>query len=172
MISTPQKVHRRVVLIHWKNDQLKPYEVYSNLKNFSLAYPRYSYDTLNNYLSKKKKPFEDDQVRIERKEIITVPPKQVKPKLPKRLFWEYIYDKIDWQKDAKNVIERVIERGSPSEWDEMIKFYGEKKIKHLLKTKINYLTERAVQKVCDFFKLKPEDLKCYARKRSKPQHWI
>ena len=43
-----------MVLVHWKKDASRPFEVYSNLKNFSLAHPQYPYDTLNNYLSKKK----------------------------------------------------------------------------------------------------------------------
>ncbi|MDP1762534.1 MAG: hypothetical protein Q8L07_01520 [Sediminibacterium sp.] len=163
---------RRVVLVHWKNDTSQPFEVYSNLKNFSLAHPRYPYNTLSNYLSKKKMPFETDEIRIERKQIITKPGQVSKPNLPKRLFWEFKYDEMDWHRDSGTVIERVAERGSPEEWQEMIQFYGEKKVKTTLKNKTTYLTDRAIKKVCSFFKLKPEDLKCYIKKQSRPQLWI
>ncbi len=162
---------RRVVVVYWKHNRLKPFEVYSNLRNFSLAHPEYSYNTLNNYLSKKKLPFETDDVRIERKHIISTPEKS-KPNLPKRLFWEYDYEHMDWQKNAEIVIERVIERGTPEEWEEMIKFYGRKKVVTALKNKITYLTDKATKKVCDYFELKQEELKCYIRKQSQPQHWI
>lgn len=162
---------RRVVLVHWKQNRLKPFEVFSNLKNFSLAHPEYPYDTLNNYLSKKKLPFETDEIRIERKHIITKPERS-KPNLPQRLFWEFDYEQMDWQKNAEIVIERVVERGAPEEWEEMIRFYGKKKVVAILKNKITYLTDRAIKKVCDFFEIKPEDLKCYIRKQSRPQHWI
>lgn len=163
---------RRVVIVHWKKDNDNPFEVYSNLKNFSLANPRYSYDTLNNYLSKKKLPFETDDVRVERKQIITKPGQTNKPDLPKRLFWEFKYDEMDWMKDSETVIERVVERGTPEEWKETIRFYGEKKVISTLKNKTNYLTDHAIKKVCAFFKIKPEELKCYIRKQSRPQLWI
>lgn len=48
-----------------------PFQVFSNLKNFCATYPRYNYNTLNNYLSKNKIAYENEQVRVERKSIIT-----------------------------------------------------------------------------------------------------
>jgi len=62
---------KRVVLICWKKQN--QVEVFSNLKNFCLSYPQYNYNTLNNYLSKDKIAFENDLVRVERKEIIAKP---------------------------------------------------------------------------------------------------
>ncbi len=162
---------RRVVVVYWKHNRLKPFEVYSNLRNFSLAHPEYSYNTLNNYLSKKKLPFETEDVRIERKHVISTPEKS-KPNLHKRLFWEYDYEQMDWQKNAEIVVERVIERGTQEEWEEMINFYGRKKVVATLKNKTTYLTDKATKKVCDYFELKPEELKCYVKKQSRPQHWI
>jgi hypothetical protein len=171
MKTTSNLDPRRVVIVHWKQNRLKPFEVYSNLKNFSLAHPEYSYDTLNNYLGKKGLPFENEEVRVERKHIITKP-ENSKPNLPKRLFWELDYEQMDWQKNAEIVIERVVERGTLEEWQELINFYGKKKVVLTLKNKTTYLTDRATKKVCDYFELKPEDLKCYIRKQSRPQHWI
>lgn len=62
---------RRVVVIQWKEDRNHPLEVFSNLKNFCISYPSFNYNTLNNYLSKSEIAFENDQVRIERKNIIS-----------------------------------------------------------------------------------------------------
>lgn len=95
-----------------------------------------------------------------------------KPNLPKRLFWEFKYEEMDWEKNYITVINRVVERGSSEEWQEMIKFYGEKKVKNTLKNETTYLTDLAIKEVCDYFKLNPEELKCYIRKQSMPQHWI
>ena len=95
-----------------------------------------------------------------------------KPNLPKRLFWEFKYEEMDWEKNYITVINRVVERGSPEEWQEMLRFYGEKKVKDTLKNKTTYLTDLAIKEVCDYFKLNPEELKCYIRKQSMPQHWI
>ena len=58
-------------MIHWKDNPRNPFQVFSNLKNFCASYPQYNYNTLNNYLSKDKRAYENDQVRIERKNITT-----------------------------------------------------------------------------------------------------
>ncbi|WP_142687434.1 hypothetical protein [Chitinophaga polysaccharea] len=63
--------NKRIVLVHWKEHQ--QVEVFSNLKNFCLSYPQYNYNTLNNYLSKEKIPYDNDSVRVERKDILTKP---------------------------------------------------------------------------------------------------
>lgn len=69
--------HKRVVLIYWKDQRDEAFEVFSNLKNFCLSYPQYNYNTLNNYLSKGKVPYENEEVRVERKIILTQPKEKV-----------------------------------------------------------------------------------------------
>ena|SRR2546428_1484440 len=66
-------INKRVVIIHWKDQKDNPFEVFSNLKNLCISYPQYNYNTLSNYLSKEKIPYENDHVRIERKNIISQP---------------------------------------------------------------------------------------------------
>ena len=50
------------------------------------------------------------------------------PVIRKHLLWEYDWEDIDFSRMATVVIERVIERGNPSEWQEIVNFYGVKKI--------------------------------------------
>lgn len=64
---------KRVIIVYWKNKKDNPFELYSSLKNFCTAYKEYNYNTLSNYLSKRKIAFENDQVRIERKQVISKP---------------------------------------------------------------------------------------------------
>jgi hypothetical protein len=66
-------IPRRVVLVYWKERAEGSFEIYSSLKNFCSAVPRYNYNTLSNYLSKKKIAYEDQQIRIERQPVITTP---------------------------------------------------------------------------------------------------
>lgn len=68
-----QPSHKRVVLVYWKNEQEQQFEVFSNLKNFCLSYPKYNYNTLNNYLSKGKVPYENEEIHVERKVVFTQP---------------------------------------------------------------------------------------------------
>jgi hypothetical protein len=64
---------KRVVLIHWKNKPENPFEVFSSLKNFCLSYPAHNYNTLSNYLSKAKIPYDNPDIRIERMNVILKP---------------------------------------------------------------------------------------------------
>lgn len=92
--------NKRVVLVCWKKQN--DIEVFSNLKYFCLSYPQYSYNTLNNYLSKEKIAYENDIVRVERK-VIIAKPKQVVPErsivpVRRRVEMKAADDSIhDWQ---------------------------------------------------------------------------
>jgi hypothetical protein len=95
-----------------------------------------------------------------------------RPDLPKRLFWDWNFTKINWQHDYLAVIDRVIERGNKDQWKEMLKYYGESKVIKVLKSEIKYLPDYAIDDVCDYFKMKKEELACYARTQSRQGHWI
>ncbi len=64
---------KRVIVVFWKNDRDKLFEVFSNLKNFCLSYPQFNYNTMSNYLSKAKIAYENHEIRVERKNIISKP---------------------------------------------------------------------------------------------------
>lgn len=96
----------------------------------------------------------------------------LRPNLPKRLFWEWIYDEIDWQEGASSIIERVLEWGTPADKTELIRYYGEPRIIKALKEEITYLPDFLEEEVSQLFKLRKEELKCYAWKQSRRGHWI
>jgi predicted NAD-dependent protein-ADP-ribosyltransferase YbiA (DUF1768 family) len=62
---------KRVIIVNWKERKENPFEVFSNLKLLCESYPGYNYNTLNNYLSKNKIAYENEDVRIERKMVNT-----------------------------------------------------------------------------------------------------
>lgn len=95
-----------------------------------------------------------------------------KPDLPKRLFWEFRYDDIEWKKEYLTVIARVIERGTPNHWNEMIRFYGESIVINAIKNEIVFLPDFAIKEVCAYFHLREEELLCFRRKQSRAGHWI
>jgi len=55
-------------------------------------------------------------------------------KLRKVLFWDTNFENIDWDKNRKAVIKRVLERGNKTEINEIISFYGRKTISKELKS--------------------------------------
>lgn len=65
--------HKRVIVVFWKNNTDKPFEVFSNLKNFCLSYPQFNYNTMSNYISKAKIAYENHEIRVERKNVISRP---------------------------------------------------------------------------------------------------
>jgi len=95
-----------------------------------------------------------------------------KPNLKKRLFWDYDYEHIDWQNKAAGIVERVIERGTRDEWDELVSYYSKATVLDILKNHIRFLPDEIISDACDYFKLKPDDLLCYTRKQSRKAHWI
>ena len=56
-------------------------------------------------------------------------------KIPKILFWDTDFDKIDWDLKYIAVIKRIFERGDEEAKNEIIEFYGETKIRSALSTK-------------------------------------
>jgi hypothetical protein len=71
-----------------------------------------------------------------------------KPSFPKRLFWDWNYDKIDWEKHYFAMIDRVIERGNREELNEVVHFYGWNRVNDVLKKEIARLYYR--RRVCLF----------------------
>jgi hypothetical protein len=95
-----------------------------------------------------------------------------KPNLDKMLFWDWRYDEIDWQKTYRSVIERVLERGTKEDVNEIIRFYGKPKVVNALRNEIKFLPDYAIQDVTRYFDIKKEELACYIRKQSRQGHWI
>jgi len=163
------ELNKRVVVVHWKRFAGTDIDVFTSLKGFCDSYPDFNYNTLNNYLSKKKIPFENDTVKIERLPLINT---VKRPDLPRVLFWDLDFDKIDWRRAYRTVIERVLDKGSAAEWKEMISFYGNERVVHALKNEITYLSDMTSEAVCKYFHLSNKELKCYTKKQLNQGHWI
>jgi len=50
------------------------------------------------------------------------------------IFWDTNFNKIDWNKNKKAVIKRILERGNETEINEIIRFYGKKIISKEIKS--------------------------------------
>ena len=164
-----KELNKRVVVVHWKRFASIDIDVFSSLKGFCDSYPTYNYHTLNNYLSKKKIPFENDEIKIERQPQIQ---KVRRPDLPKVLFWDFDFEKLDWSRSYKTVIKRVLDKGNTMDWEEMIRFYGREKVIRALKEDITHLSDMTMEAVCKYFQLSKEKLKCYTKKQLHQGHWI
>lgn len=58
--------------------------------------------------------------------------KKEKPIFNKRIFWDVNFEKIDYDKKANFVIERVFERGDVEDIRNCRRYYGDEKVKEAL----------------------------------------
>jgi len=94
-----------------------------------------------------------------------------KPILSKQAFWDVDMDKIDYEKNARHVIEKVVDRGSFEDFIQLMNFYGDKKIrKEVVNAK--WLGDKEIYFCCAIFNLKPEDFKCFIKKQLNPKLWV
>ena len=96
----------------------------------------------------------------------------IKPNLKRRLFWDCLYDEIDWQKGALGVIERVLVWGNDEEYEEIIRFYGRERIVHALTKEYCYIPKYMMEHVAGYFGLNQEDFTIYKRRLVKKSTWI
>ncbi len=95
------------------------------------------------------------------------------PNLHPKFFWDFRFDKIDWDGGYKMVIARIIERGGQDEIDEIVRFYGREKVITAVRDEIYFLPNYAIENALKFFpELKKEEMYCYLNRKDKPYDWI
>lgn len=85
-------------------------------------------------------------------------------RLPKRLFWDTDYNKVDPDEQYMAVITRVFDYGSWEDVKEVIVYYGEEKVKKSLMIS-SYIRPRALSLACSLFNLIPANFKCYTKRQ-------
>jgi hypothetical protein len=75
------------------------------------------------------------------------------------LFWDVNPAKLDAALHAKQIIQRVVERGTLEEWRVTRKHYGDEKMRTVV-TRVRSLSPRDVALCCVAFDLTPKDFRC------------
>ena len=60
----------------------------------------------------------------------------------------------------------VLERGTPVECEELIRFYTKDKVTNALLKEIKYLPDHIISSTCNYFGFQKEDIACYTRMQS------
>ncbi len=92
-----------------------------------------------------------------------------KPILSKQAFWDVDMDKIDFEKNARYVVEKVIERGKAEDFDSLLKFYGFDRVGELALQAL-WLSDISINFCCVLFNVKPTDFKYYEKKQLNRAH--
>ena len=90
--------------------------------------------------------------------------------LSKTLFWDTNIKDIDFKKNARTIIERVITRGTLNDWFEIKNYYGIEKIKNEI-IQIRYLDKISFNFCKKYFQIPQEEFKCYNTNQSIQQLW-
>lgn len=91
-------------------------------------------------------------------------------KLNPNLFWDIDILELDYEKNARQIIERVVNRGSMNDWFEMKYYYGFDRIKEEI-FKIRYLDKITLNFLSNFFKISKNKFKCYNTPQSYQKLW-
>jgi hypothetical protein len=158
---------KEVYLVTWKKQDGHT-EIFGSLSVLIKSYPAHGFEELEKTLAFGRSVFENEDVRIEKKAIVTIP----KPDFPRVFFWDFNYDKLDWKENYVMVIQRILERGMPEHWQELERFYGKETITLALREKVSFLPDECIDEASSFFNIKKEEMLCYKRKQSQPKLWL
>ncbi len=86
--------------------------------------------------------------------------KPTKPYDNKRIFWDVDCEKLDFEKKASFIIERVFERGDVEDIRMCRRFYGDAKNATVL-TNAKWLMPHTVYLASALFNNKPQDYRCF-----------
>jgi hypothetical protein len=92
------------------------------------------------------------------------------PNLSKTAFWDIDFDRLDAEKNAVFIMEKVFNYGLWKDQVAIIKYYGEERIKKEV-VKGAYFKKKVLSFLCHIFELQPSDFTCYIRRQSHRQHW-
>lgn len=95
---------------------------------------------------------------------------QNKPRISKNAFWDVDFEQIDFETKSLFVMEKVLNYGLWTDIVELIKFYGEQRIKDEI-VKAPYLYKEVLNFICFYFNLSPKDFQCYNQRQSNNQLW-
>ncbi|MFK7795979.1 MAG: hypothetical protein AB8E82_00895 [Aureispira sp.] len=90
--------------------------------------------------------------------------------LPNYLFWDIDLNTLDWDKNARFIIQRVIQRGSLNEWKIIKQYYGLEFIKHEILL-IRNLDKKTLNFFSTYFDIAKTNFKCFTIQQSTPKHF-
>ena len=90
-----------------------------------------------------------------------------KPLLDKRIFWDVVFDTINYDANANFVIERVFERGDVSDIRNCRRYYGDEKVTQAL-LNVKFLPETRMYLASAVIDRPLKDFRCYILRQLNP----
>lgn len=89
-------------------------------------------------------------------------------KLDKILFWDVDFEKLDYDKYANFIIERVFERGDVEDIRQCRRYYGDEKISEVL-LNAKYISLNRIYLAAAIINQPIEKFRCYILRQSNPK---
>lgn len=90
-----------------------------------------------------------------------------KPLFNKRIFWDVVFEQLDYDAKANFVIERVFERGDVEDIRNCRRYYGDKKVSEVL-LKAKFLPETRMYLASAVINKPLKDFRCYILRQLTP----
>ena len=94
-------------------------------------------------------------------------PDNLKPVFNKRIFWDVVFENIDYDAKANFVIERVFERGDVDDIRNCRRYYGDEKVTEAL-LKAKFLPEHTMYFASAIINRPVKDFRCYTLRQLNP----
>jgi hypothetical protein len=91
-----------------------------------------------------------------------------KPVFEKRIFWDVDFEKLDYDKKANFIIERVFERGDVEDIRNCRRYYGDEKVAQAL-LNAKFLPETRMYLAAAVLDRPLEDFRCYRLRQLNPE---
>ena len=91
-----------------------------------------------------------------------------KPVFEKRIFWDVDFEKLDYDKKANFIIERVFERGDVEDIRNCRRYYGDEKVAQAL-LNAKFLPETRMYLAAAVIDRPLEDFRCYRLRQLNPE---
>jgi hypothetical protein len=90
-----------------------------------------------------------------------------KPVFERRIFWDVDFDKLDYDKRANFIIERVFDRGDVEDIRQCRRYYGDEKVTEVL-LNAKFLMEHRIPLAAAVINKSIEDFRCYKLRQLNP----
>jgi len=94
----------------------------------------------------------------------------INPQFSKFLFWDTDYEKVDFEKNARYVIEKVVMFGNIRDWRMLQNYYGMQRIKEVV-VMARDLDPKTLNLLSLIFNVPKKEFRCYNYIQSNRIHW-
>ncbi|WP_020595110.1 DUF6922 domain-containing protein [Spirosoma panaciterrae] len=94
----------------------------------------------------------------------------IPPNLSPTAFWDVDIKKLEYETNARFIIEKVMNYGLWADILEILRYYGHERVKTEV-MQAAYLKKKSLSFCCAIFDLNPQQFRCYTRQQSSQIPW-